>query len=85
VPYAAGVKRGADIMTMAVGLILSPAQAEAILADGSADLIALGRQLIAEPNFAYRAALELGHAHPHEVLPQSYAFYLSRRAAALAS
>jgi 2,4-dienoyl-CoA reductase-like NADH-dependent reductase (Old Yellow Enzyme family) len=84
VPYAAAVKSGAGILTMAVGLILTPAQAEEILAAGSADLIALGRQLIAEPNFAYRAALELGRAHPHDVLPQSYAFYLARRAAALA-
>jgi 2,4-dienoyl-CoA reductase-like NADH-dependent reductase (Old Yellow Enzyme family) len=83
VPYAAAVRRGADIATMAVGLILTPAQAEAILAEGSADLIALGRQLIADPNFAYHAAMELGVPKPHDVLPGSYSFYLSRRAAML--
>ena len=85
VPFAAAVKRGAGILTMAVGLILTPRQAENILASGDADLIALGRQLIAEPNFAYHAALELGAAEPHDVLPKSYAFYLGRRAAALAA
>ena len=83
VPYAAAIRRGAQIPTMAVGLILTPRQAEDILAAGSADLIALGRQLIANPNFAYDAARELGLSAPHEVLPQSYAFYLGRRAAAL--
>ncbi len=85
VPFAAAVKRGADIHTMAVGLILTPRQAEDILASGAADLIALGRQLIADPNFVYRAALELSATEPHAVLPKSYAFYLGRRAAALAA
>ena len=83
VPYAAAIRREADILTMAVGLILSPRQAEAIVAEGSADLVALGRQLIADPNFSYHAALELGAPEPHDVLPQSYSFYLSRRAASL--
>ena len=83
VPYAAAVRKGAGIATMAVGLILTPTQAEAILAEGSADLVALGRELIANPNFAYHAALELGVPRPHEVLPGSYSFYLSRRAAML--
>ncbi len=85
VPLAAAVKRGADILTMAVGLILTPRQAEDILESGAADLIALGRQLIADPNFAYHAALELGASKPHDVLPDSYGFYLSRRATALAA
>jgi 2,4-dienoyl-CoA reductase-like NADH-dependent reductase (Old Yellow Enzyme family) len=83
VPYAAAIRRGADMATMAVGAIVEPKQAEAILAAGDADLICLGRQLMAEPHWLYRAALELGEENPHAVLSKYYAFYLERRAAAL--
>jgi len=44
---------------MAVGLILEPQQAEAILQAGEADLIALAREMLANPNFAAQAALAL--------------------------
>ncbi|HET6221966.1 MAG TPA: NADH:flavin oxidoreductase/NADH oxidase, partial [Dongiaceae bacterium] len=83
VPYAAAVRKGADLPTMAVGAIIEPRQAERILEDGDADLVALGRQAIAEPHWLYRAARELGLANPHAVLPKYYAFYLERRAAVL--
>lgn len=65
-------------------MILDPQQAEAILEAGDADLIALGRELLADPNFAYRAARELCLPQPETVLPNAYAFYLSRRNDALA-
>jgi 2,4-dienoyl-CoA reductase-like NADH-dependent reductase (Old Yellow Enzyme family) len=80
VPYAATVRREAQILSMAVGAIVEPKQAEAILANGEADLIAIGRQFMAEPHWLYRAALELGHPEPDSVLVKNYAFYLSRRA-----
>jgi 2,4-dienoyl-CoA reductase-like NADH-dependent reductase (Old Yellow Enzyme family) len=79
VPLAAAVRAGSPLKTMAVGLIIEPQMAEAIVAGGQADLVALARELIADPNWAYRAALELGHEDPHGVLPHSYAFYLRRR------
>ena len=44
VPFAARAKAEAGISTMAVGLILGALQAEAILKEGHADLIAIGRQ-----------------------------------------
>lgn len=83
VPYAAAVRKGASIPTMAVGAILEPRQAEAILQDEDADLVALGRQLMAEPHWLYRAAQELGLDNPHAVLSKYYSFYLERRAAVL--
>jgi 2,4-dienoyl-CoA reductase-like NADH-dependent reductase (Old Yellow Enzyme family) len=83
VPYAAAVRKEAGLPAMAVGAILDPRQAEAILAAGDADLIALGRQLIAEPHWLYRAALELGHPDPASVLDKHYGFYLARRASVL--
>jgi 2,4-dienoyl-CoA reductase-like NADH-dependent reductase (Old Yellow Enzyme family) len=83
VPYAAAVRKGAEIPTMAVGAIVEPKQAEAILQAGEADLVCLGRQMMAEPHWLYRAALELGEENPHAVLSKYYAFYLERRAAVL--
>jgi 2,4-dienoyl-CoA reductase-like NADH-dependent reductase (Old Yellow Enzyme family) len=83
VPLAAAVRNGAGLSTMAVGAIIEPRQAEAILADSDADLIAIGRQAMAEPHWLYRAARELGLANPHAVLPKYYGFYLERRAAVL--
>jgi 2,4-dienoyl-CoA reductase-like NADH-dependent reductase (Old Yellow Enzyme family) len=80
VPYAAAVRRQADLPTMAVGAILEPRQAEDILAAGDADLIAIGRQFIAEPHWLYRAALALDQPDPAAVLPRNYGFYLARRA-----
>ncbi len=83
VPFADAVQKGADIKTMAVGLIIEPDQAERILADRKADLIALARELIANPNWAYHAALALGLEDPYAVLPPYYGFYLERRAAVI--
>jgi len=83
VPYAAAVRKGAEIPTMAVGAIIEPKQAEAILQAGDADLVCLGRQMLAEPHWLYRAALELGEENPHAILSKYYAFYLERRAAVL--
>jgi 2,4-dienoyl-CoA reductase-like NADH-dependent reductase (Old Yellow Enzyme family) len=83
VPHAAAVRKGADIPTMAVGAIIEPKQAETILQAEEADLVAIGRQMMAEPHWLYRAALELGETNPHAVLSKFYTFYLERRAAVL--
>ena len=83
VPHARAVRQGAGMATMAVGAIIEPAQAEAIVAEGAADLVALGRQMLAEPHWLYRAAQVLGQPDPEAVLPERYGFYLRRRAAVL--
>jgi 2,4-dienoyl-CoA reductase-like NADH-dependent reductase (Old Yellow Enzyme family) len=59
VPFARAV-RAAGVPTAAVGLITEPAQAQAILDDGSADAIMLGRVALREPAWPARAAAELG-------------------------
>ncbi len=43
VSYAAAIRRHTSLPVMAVGLILTPEQAEAVLAAGDADMIAIGR------------------------------------------
>ncbi len=82
VPLAEAIRREAGIATMAVGLITDPAQADAIVAAERADLVALGRELISDPAWTYRAAIALGHPDPESVLPMPYGFYLRRRAQA---
>lgn len=59
VPVAEQIRRESGIATGAVGMITEPAQAESILAEGRADLILLGRQLLREPYWAQRAWQEL--------------------------
>jgi 2,4-dienoyl-CoA reductase-like NADH-dependent reductase (Old Yellow Enzyme family) len=56
VPFAAEIRRQASIPTAAVGLITEPAQAEEILANGSADLIFLARALLRDPYWAAMAS-----------------------------
>ena len=81
IPFAEAVKKGAGIRTMAVGQITEPREAEDIVAQGKADLVSIAREFLADPNWAYRAARELGVSNPHAILPLKYAFYLERRAA----
>lgn len=60
VPFAGRVRREAGVPSGTVGLITGAQQAEEILAAGDADLILLGRELLRDPNWALRAAHELG-------------------------
>jgi 2,4-dienoyl-CoA reductase-like NADH-dependent reductase (Old Yellow Enzyme family) len=70
VPFAARIRREAGIATGAVGLITESAQAEAILADGDADIVLLARELLRDPYWPRRAAQELG---VQIASPQQYA------------
>jgi 2,4-dienoyl-CoA reductase-like NADH-dependent reductase (Old Yellow Enzyme family) len=60
VPFAERIRAEAGVPTLAVGLIDDPRQAEAIVAEGRADCVALARAMLREPHWAWRAAQELG-------------------------
>ena len=60
VPFARELHRQSGIATMAVGLIRTPEHANAVIADGDADLVALGREHLWNPNWAAQAAVQLG-------------------------
>ncbi|HMD74799.1 MAG TPA: NADH:flavin oxidoreductase/NADH oxidase [Steroidobacteraceae bacterium] len=60
VPFARRIKSEVGIPTIAVGLITEPAQAEAILAAGHADAIALARAMLYDPRWPWHAAAALG-------------------------
>ncbi|MDR5907059.1 NADH:flavin oxidoreductase/NADH oxidase [Franzmannia qiaohouensis] len=59
IPLAQEVRTQADIATGAVGLIHSPDLAESVIANGQADLVILGRALLADPAWPLRAAATL--------------------------
>src|SRR5450432_56653 len=62
VPFAERIRREAGILTAAVGLITTSAQADEIVRTGKADLVLLAREFLRDPYFPRRAAQELGVA-----------------------
>ena len=69
VPFAARVRNETPMPVAAVGLITDAGQAAKILANGEADAVFLGRELLRNPSWALHAARELGgEAH----IPDQY-------------
>jgi 2,4-dienoyl-CoA reductase-like NADH-dependent reductase (Old Yellow Enzyme family) len=79
VPFAEAIRHGADIATMAVGLIREARFAEEILQQGRADLIAVAREALFNPNWPQHAALELGADPDWALWPDQYGWWLKRR------
>ena len=59
-PFAASVRQRVGIPVQAVGMIVAPRQAEAILAEGKADWVALARAFLDDPRWGWHAADALG-------------------------
>lgn len=78
-PFSEKVRKEAGIATMAVGLILTAQQAEQALQEGRADLIAVGREALFDPNWPQHAALALGVDPEFAQWPQQYGWWLTRR------
>jgi len=79
IPFSEKIKKETGVMTMAVGLILTPQQAEEALQAGRADLIAIGREALYDPNWPVHAALALGVDPEFAQWPQQYGWWLTRR------
>jgi 2,4-dienoyl-CoA reductase-like NADH-dependent reductase (Old Yellow Enzyme family) len=79
VPFAERVRKEADITTMAVGIILEAQQAENILQNGQADLIAVGRQSQFNPNIAHHWAHDLGINSRFEDWSPEFGWWLEKR------
>ncbi len=60
VGFAERIKREVSMPVIAVGLITQPEQAEAIVAEGRADLVALARAMLYDPRWPWHAAASLG-------------------------
>jgi 2,4-dienoyl-CoA reductase-like NADH-dependent reductase (Old Yellow Enzyme family) len=60
VPFAQRMKAEVGLPTIAVGLITEPAQAEAVVAEGRADAVAMARAMLYDPRWPWHAAAQLG-------------------------
>ena len=67
--FSDAVRKGAEMTTMTVGLLGDPALAEAAVADGKADLVALARPALDDPNWPARAMVDAGPT------PEAYALH----------
>lgn len=77
-PIAERVRRETGLPAATSWFISQPSQADALIAEGKVDLIALGRPLLENPHWPYRAARELGIDKPAWTLPAPYAHWLER-------
>jgi anthraniloyl-CoA monooxygenase len=78
VPFARRIRTEAAIPTMAVGGITEPSQAESIIADGAADMVAVGRAALYDPWWARHWAHALGAPLPWPP-PYAYGGHFARR------
>jgi 2,4-dienoyl-CoA reductase-like NADH-dependent reductase (Old Yellow Enzyme family) len=83
VPFAERIRREAGIATMAVGLIVDGRQAERILQEGRADLIAVGRGALEDPNWPLHAKAVLGEDTTHRTWPEQHGWWMAQRDAVL--
>jgi len=84
VPYAERVRRETGMPTMAVGLIRTAELAEAIVAEGRADFVAIGREALFNPHWPAQAAVALGGANRYDDWPPAYGWWLKARSRTLA-
>jgi 2,4-dienoyl-CoA reductase-like NADH-dependent reductase (Old Yellow Enzyme family) len=59
-PYATAIKLACELPVISVGMITEPQQANEIIANGQADMVALARALLWNPRWGWHAAAELG-------------------------
>lgn len=78
-PFAADVRREADIPTMAVGLIWDAAAADRIVAEGQADMVAMARELLDHPNWPLQAMARLGADDRFAAWPPESGWWLDKR------
>jgi 2,4-dienoyl-CoA reductase-like NADH-dependent reductase (Old Yellow Enzyme family) len=60
VSFAEKIRRETGLVTIAVGLITEPEQAETIVSTGQADMVALARGMLYDPRWPWHAAAKLG-------------------------
>jgi len=76
--FARQIREDAQMMTQAVGFIRTGRFAEQLLQEQKADLIAVGRQFLYNPNWTLHAAEELGLTGDFENWPEPYAWWLEK-------
>lgn len=77
--FADRLRKEAEIATMAVGFLWDAEVCEEILASGQADMIALARELLDDPNWPLHAAARLGADESHALWPIEAGWWLMKR------
>lgn len=78
-PIVARVRLEADLPAAIAWGMGNPTVADTVIRTGQANLVKIGRALIAEPHWPFTAAQELGIAQPFwRTLPAPYAYWLER-------
>lgn len=80
VPFAQHIRRETGVPTSAVGLIVHAQQAEQVLSSECADLVAIGRELIMNPNWPIDAEMKLTGSQDYSAASMPTRFWLARRA-----
>lgn len=80
-PFSERIRAEAGVATMGVGLIRTGEQAAIALQDGRADLVALGRELLWNPNWPMQIAAEHDETDGWKLMPPQYGWWLRRRKA----
>ncbi len=80
-PFSEQIRKESGLPTMGVGLIRTAEQASIALQDGRADLIALGRELLWNPNWPMQIATEHDAENGWKLMPPQYGWWLRRRKA----
>jgi 2,4-dienoyl-CoA reductase-like NADH-dependent reductase (Old Yellow Enzyme family) len=70
VSFAESIRKEAEMLTAAVGMITEPMQADAIVRSGQADMVLLGREMLRDPQWPLRAAQTLRQTAQVRVPPQ---------------
>ncbi|MDA0230301.1 MAG: NADH:flavin oxidoreductase/NADH oxidase [Proteobacteria bacterium] len=83
VPFAQAIRHDADIKTMAVGFIRTGAEANSLIEDGRADIAAIGREILFNPNWPHHAARELGVDLEYRAWHPQFGWWLRNRDRAL--
>ena len=79
VPFAEKIRLDAEIMTMAVGLITHPEQANKVIVNGQADFVAVAREALFNPMWAAQAARILNKDKEYAFWPKQSGWWLERR------
>lgn len=79
VPFAERIRAETTLHSMAVGVIVDAKQADDIIEQGRADLVALGREIMYNPFWPLHAAEKLGADQNYDLWPPQYKWAVDRR------
>jgi 2,4-dienoyl-CoA reductase-like NADH-dependent reductase (Old Yellow Enzyme family) len=77
---AAELRRRTGIAIMAVGFVIDPRQAQDYVEQGQADLVAIGREALYDPNWPLHAQQQLEPDPDYELWPRQHRMWLAKRA-----